>query len=483
MPKLSLCMIALDEEKDLPACLKIAKPFVDEIILVDTGSTDKTKQIAEKFGAKVYDFKWVNDFSAARNFSLKKAKGDWILVLDADELVSEDDFKRLRSLMEEDADAYFLDQRNYTQDTKVFGWKPPDNYVECRGKGYSSNPLVRFFRNKKGVEFSNAIHEMIDKSLEKIGAKVSDSGIPIHHYGYLRPEDFLNQKREKYLDIGLEQIKKTPDNPRPYYEVALIYKNTGRLDEAEEHLKKVAELDPNYKLVYTNLGEIYTRKRNLKKAVECYRKSMELKPNNENAYINLSLIFFKIKRVNEAIALLGRALEKNPESATAYNNLALILIKVKDYAKAVKVLKIAFQKTGLEKFDKARLAVEKENGDIIETQEWFEQGKFDELEKKLKTQLKKKPKDVIAANNLGHVYNKQKDHKKAVELLSNFLKGNKGNGPLVINLYVNLANSYLELGKNDDAKKVIESAIALKPKGLEFLKKKLASLDKPDYIN
>jgi len=85
MPRLTLSMIVKNEEANLRDCLESVKDVVDEIVLVDTGSTDKTIRIAEEFGAKIYRFNWINDFSAARNFALKQSTGDWILYLDADE--------------------------------------------------------------------------------------------------------------------------------------------------------------------------------------------------------------------------------------------------------------------------------------------------------------------------------------------------------------------------------------------------------------
>ncbi len=94
-------MIARNEENNLVNCLSKVGSLVDEIIVVDTGSTDKTKDVAKIFGAKVFDFKWNNNFSDARNFSLSKATGDWILILDADEVISPKDHDRMRKLVKE----------------------------------------------------------------------------------------------------------------------------------------------------------------------------------------------------------------------------------------------------------------------------------------------------------------------------------------------------------------------------------------------
>ncbi len=98
-PTLSLCMIAKNEEDNIERALMSVRPVVDEMIVVDTGSTDRTKEIAQALGANVYDFKWTNDFSAARNFSFSKASGRWILVLDADEAISQLDYEKLRALV------------------------------------------------------------------------------------------------------------------------------------------------------------------------------------------------------------------------------------------------------------------------------------------------------------------------------------------------------------------------------------------------
>ena len=97
---ISLCMITKNEEKFLELCLNSVKSIVDEIIIVDTGSTDKTKEIAKKFNAKIIDFKWIDDFSAAKNESLKHATRDWVLVLDADEVIEKKDLDKIKNAIE-----------------------------------------------------------------------------------------------------------------------------------------------------------------------------------------------------------------------------------------------------------------------------------------------------------------------------------------------------------------------------------------------
>ena len=95
---LSLCLIVKNEEEKLENFLLKLKPHVDEIIIVDTGSTDKTKEIALKFTSDVFDFSWNDDFSSARNFSISKATKDWILVLDPDETITENDLVKIKEI-------------------------------------------------------------------------------------------------------------------------------------------------------------------------------------------------------------------------------------------------------------------------------------------------------------------------------------------------------------------------------------------------
>ena len=98
MARLTLSMIVKNEEKYLEGCLESVKNVADEIVIVDTGSEDSTLDIAERYGAKIYHFEWIDDFSAARNFALSKSTGDWILYLDADERLSKDSVEEVKSI-------------------------------------------------------------------------------------------------------------------------------------------------------------------------------------------------------------------------------------------------------------------------------------------------------------------------------------------------------------------------------------------------
>lgn len=477
MATLSLCMITKNEEEWLEKCLESCKDFVDEIIVADTGSTDRTKEIAGKYSCNIFDVEWRDDFSAARNESIKHATKEWIIYLDADEIISVKDWKKLKELLKsKDSDAYLLHQRNYTFDKNLFGWQPNDEYPECKGSGFFISPITRVFRNNKSYSFIYKVHETVDRSILDKKDAIKNSKIPIHHYGYLKDHMFIVEKRDKYLKLGLSQIKETPSNPRPYYEVAMIYKNTGYYNKAEEYLKKTAELDPNYKLVFTSLGDVHVKQGKIKEAVEAYKESIKRK-DDEYAYINLGMLAYKLGNINESIKILNKSLEINPNNPIAYNNLGLILVKAKKYKLALSILEKGFEKTKLGKFKESIDALKKRFAEPLKIEALVKEQKYDELENHLNERIKKDHNDLIAYTHLGNLFIRLDKKKKAIKLLQEAVKHNKNKESLCINLYVNLANLLVEAGKFEKAEEIIKSALKIVPED-EFLKKKLEFVQK-----
>lgn len=147
--KLSLCVIAKNEEKNIARCLKSVRGAVDEIIVVDTGSTDKTVQIAKRYGAKVFYYEWCNDFASARNYSIDKSTGDWILILDADEELAPISKKNIRSLMVE------------TNLSMCFNIKIK-NISQYSDKEYDvENYMTRFFNRNEKNRYVGKVHERV----------------------------------------------------------------------------------------------------------------------------------------------------------------------------------------------------------------------------------------------------------------------------------------------------------------------------------
>jgi glycosyltransferase involved in cell wall biosynthesis len=144
-------MIVKNEEAHLQRCLDSAAPLVDEMVIVDTGSVDRTEEIAHSFGARIFHLEWPDDFSIARNFSLEQAVGNWILVLDADESVAARDYEAIRAVMDQtDIDGVLSISRSYLASETVARWQPgPGGYDEGKPyPGFVDTGIKRLFRNR-----------------------------------------------------------------------------------------------------------------------------------------------------------------------------------------------------------------------------------------------------------------------------------------------------------------------------------------------
>jgi len=245
-------MIVKDEEKFLEQCLLSVQGLVDEIVIVDTGSTDKTKEIALRFTSKVYDFVWDDDFAAARNESLKYATGEWILILDADEVIAQQDHTIIKGLLmraetERDIYGYILIQRNYfrskedsqygsfsgitvsaaSQDGEGFISAENDNYEESKGmEGWLATPIVRLCKNTGSTAFSGVVHEDVSPSLP---GRIIKTGIVLHHFGKIDSQNW-QRKWELYEKLGKKKAFNGENDYYAYFELGRQYLENRKID-------------------------------------------------------------------------------------------------------------------------------------------------------------------------------------------------------------------------------------------------------------
>lgn len=216
---ISLCMIVKDEENFIANCLQSVQDVVDEIIIIDTGSTDKTTDIANTFDAKIYHLPWDNNFSAARNFSLEKATSKWIMILDADEELNPLDKSKLKKLINnKDIDAYYLKIYNYLGKNKG-----TTKLVDAR---------ISLFRNNQKYRYQGAIHEEIENSIVKNNGRIKFSDLVINHYGYLDETIDAKNKTNRNKKIILEELKKEKENIFLNYALATEYLQDKKYKEA-----------------------------------------------------------------------------------------------------------------------------------------------------------------------------------------------------------------------------------------------------------
>ncbi|MFC4100284.1 glycosyltransferase [Paenibacillus xanthanilyticus] len=222
-PLISLCMIAKDEADVIARCLRSVASAVDEIIVVDTGSTDGTPEIARGLGANVYAIPWQDDFALARNATLEHARGQWILILDADEELDPASVPKLRQLAASGGvEGFFVHVYNFAGDRE-------DSPAVI-------NPTIRLFRNDPQHRFAGRIHEQITPSIQarNPAAAFMLSDVRVNHYGYREEVIRRKNKTERNLLLLQETLKENPNDPFHLYNIAVEWMRLGRVQEALE---------------------------------------------------------------------------------------------------------------------------------------------------------------------------------------------------------------------------------------------------------
>lgn len=242
MTPFSICIIAKNEEKHMEAFLSsIKKHFTGcnyEIVLVDTGSTDETANIARKYTDKIFHFDWINDFSAARNFSLSCASYDWILVLDCDEYVEELNPKGFEAIIQ-----------HYPTSVGMLSRK--NHYEQNSTDTIYTDDVERFF-NRKIFHYEAIIHEQV-RAID--GSDFDRIALPlvVDHCGYNGTLDDLKKKAERNNELLLKMLEETPDDPYLYFQIGQSYNMLRDDEKACYYYGKGLEYDVDPRAEYVQM--------------------------------------------------------------------------------------------------------------------------------------------------------------------------------------------------------------------------------------
>lgn len=297
---ITLCMIVKNEEEYINMCLKNAMKFVDEAIIVDTGSIDNTINLIKSFGEniKLINHNWNNDFSEARNISLECAKGDMILVLDADEKLLCDREKLLDFIEgNKEFDAFTIPLYNILSADKIV----------------YSDVYCKLFRNE-GYRYKGAVHEQI--TIEKSKMKAIPSDIcKIIHYGYLEDKKKQNEKAKRNLEISLNDLKRDPNNAFTHYNLGISYSSMGKFNKALDHFLKAYEHDKGKVKPYTyymlkRIAECLLQLKNYKTCIQFLEQVLE---NNNlksfpDLYYTLGAAYLSLKDYENSISAFQGAI-------------------------------------------------------------------------------------------------------------------------------------------------------------------------------
>ncbi|MCY7333897.1 MAG: glycosyltransferase [Pseudanabaena sp. CAN_BIN31] len=371
---LSACLIVKNEEQRLSQCLDSLKILADEIIVVDTGSSDRTVVIAKKYQAKVFNFTWCDDFSRVRNYAIAQARGAWILVIDADEILAEGAIATLQKVMQRD-DCIAANLLR----------------IEIGAKQTPYSLVLRLFRNHPAIAFTGIYHESIDQSVTALQAKEShwrvlNVEVPVlSHYGYTDSEIKFKQKHEfakrlmhKHLEVfpedsymlnklgalyidsdralGMELLQKglslidvteqqNLTHCELYFHLGLVHTKNGDLELAKNaYIQAIAlEIPEIFKLsAYLNLGNIY-QELNQEEAIVTFEMVTKIAPDFAQGYFNLGIALKTSGQFIEAIAAYQKAIVLEPNYAEAHQNLGVVLIKIGCLREAIVAFQVAIK--------------------------------------------------------------------------------------------------------------------------------------------
>jgi tetratricopeptide (TPR) repeat protein len=322
----SVCMIVKNEEELLSNCLESIRNWVDEIIVVDTGSTDRTVAIAESYGAKIYHQKWEGDFSKARNLSLAKANSDWIFVIDADEEFVQEDISLLRQAMaQEKFRLIAINVYNMNRET---------------GECTSFLPSYRLFRRSAEFYYEGIVHNQLKYNANEAALRV---GAGLKHYGYSLTPEKMKKKIARSRELLERQLNENPDDAYIHFNYAQLLRGSGPELEPEicdliiKHATKAIELSENkietqlntHLMAHHQLITTHLYLKNYHEAEQlCYR-ALALKPNYLDPILSLGQIYSHLRELDKADEYYNKYLEMQASYNESEETTNFILLYLK----------------------------------------------------------------------------------------------------------------------------------------------------------
>ncbi len=319
---LSLIAIAKNESSGIQEYLNHHRDLFDEMIVVDTGSTDGTADLARNAGAHVIDFAWIDDFAAARNVSLRAATGDWVFWVDIDERIARQDFEKIRALVQGEKCCYMCQQLNYYNKAEHQEWQPVSGRYPLEEKGYSgffAAEQHRLFPVHPDIHWQGCVHEDLSASINQRGWPVRRIDIPIHHYGYVISEEVNRGRNEFYGRLVRKKVAENPDDWKANLELVYILIQEGRARESMpilEKLNKQAGGGLIISRVRVMLAKLYAEDDRVPEAIEILELNVKECPDwifGWTSWINLLLAEKQYPAAEEALKSAKSRFPENPQ--------------------------------------------------------------------------------------------------------------------------------------------------------------------------
>lgn len=302
--KLSGCLIVRDNENTIRPCLETLRPWVDELIVVDTGSKDRTPEIAREYGARLFQFPWIDDFSAARNESVKYARGEWIFWMDSDDTLPIECGRKLKEL------AYGKHRAD------VLGYVMQ---VHCPGPGDTGQhdvtvvDHVKLFRNRPDLRFEGRIHEQILPAIRRAGGEVAFTDVYVVHSGSDHTEKGKQGKLERDLRILHRELHEQPRHPFVLFNLGMTYADAKEYERAADYLRQsIAVAQPTeshlrkaYALLISSLAQLHREE----VAWDACTEALSKFPDDKELLFRSALLHHHFGRLREAERTYLRVLQ------------------------------------------------------------------------------------------------------------------------------------------------------------------------------
>ena len=424
-------MIVKNETNHLNQCLDSVAAISNELVIGDTGSTDDTREIARNRGAKVIEIPWEDDFAQARNQVLAQATGDWLLHMDADEVLDPDAARQIRAIVDLDgaheeaggqkADAVEFTLANYCNETRAWRWVPveADNPWARGYAGYLAAPLLRLFRNHCGFEYREPLHENITESVKERGGIILSLPILIHHYGYAVSPENTKEKAFRYWGIAEKKVAQHPRDIKAWHDYAEVSLACGKVDQAEEACRQVLTLSPNNLAATSTLVTILLNRGDLDEARRLLENLEGLGCTVPHVITALGAIACRQGRLDEARQRLEAVVAVQPGAIQAWLYLARTMDLSGAPDEARKALEKARQAAPAIKETILRLEAHSMR---LDAESHYAQKDYLQALRTLLAAMKQDPDDPIAYNDLGVILNGLGEYPKAAEAFSRALR-------------------------------------------------------------
>jgi tetratricopeptide (TPR) repeat protein len=331
MPTLALSMIIRDAEKDLRACLESVRGAVGEIVIADTGSTDRSIELARSLGARVFSIPWENDFARARNLSLAEVTCDWVLSMDADERLDPAAARLLPSLLANPkARAYQVPIRNYVLSLDERIWdRPahPNDSALAEAKqfpAYIDHENVRLFRRDPQLYFVGRVHETVGIRILETGGRLGRADFLIHHFGLAVDRKTQARKNDYYRELSMQKIRDLPQSAQAHFELGMVETTEER---ALQSFERACELNPEFAEAWIFAGMMRRKLGRFQEALQAYRQARNLAPANPLVAESLGDVFYDLGDFQKAEREYRRARKAGRVRASLESRLGLAQIR------------------------------------------------------------------------------------------------------------------------------------------------------------